>query len=84
MAEVVMYCTHACPYCRMATQLLEKKGVKIKKIQVDEKPDERTKMSTMTGRNTVPQIFIGDRHVGGYTDIVELDMEDELDALLQA
>jgi glutaredoxin 3 len=68
----------------MATQLLEKKGAKIKKIQVDEKPEERIKMSEMTGRNTVPQIFIGDRHVGGYTDIVELDMEDQLDELLQA
>ncbi|MBE9516748.1 MAG: glutaredoxin 3 [Proteobacteria bacterium] len=84
MAEVVMYCTHACPYCRMASQLLEKKGAKVNKIQVDEQPDERVKMSEMTGRNTVPQIFIGDRHVGGYTDIVELDMEDELDGLLQA
>lgn len=84
MAEVVMYCTHACPYCRMATQLLEKKGVKIRKIQVDEMPDERARMSKLSGRNTVPQIFIGDRHVGGYTDIVELDMEDELDGLLQA
>ena len=73
MAEVVMYCTHACPYCRMATQLLEKKGVKIKKIQVDEKPEERVKMSEMSGRNTVPQIFIDDYHVGGYDDMAELD-----------
>lgn len=79
-----MYCTHTCPYCRMATQLLEKKGIDINKIQVDEKPAERAVMVEKTGRNTVPQIFIGDRHVGGYTDMIELDMEGELDELLQA
>lgn len=83
MAEVVMYCTHTCPYCRMAAHLLEKKGIGIKKIQVDEQPQERVRMTQKTGRNTVPQIFIGDRYVGGYTDMVELDIEGELDELLQ-
>ncbi|MDH5633372.1 MAG: glutaredoxin 3 [Gammaproteobacteria bacterium] len=84
MAEVTMYCTHACPYCRMAIALLTKKGAVINRIQVDEQPELRARMTEITGRTSVPQIFIGDRHVGGYTDIVELDMEDELDPLLQA
>jgi len=66
----------------MAERLLGKKGVEIEKIQVDDWPERRLEMAKITGRNTVPQIFIGDRHVGGYTELAMLDMGDELDAML--
>lgn len=83
MSEVVMYCTRFCPYCIRAEQLLKRKGVEIKIISVDNKPDLWDEMEKITGRNTVPQIFIGEYHVGGYDDMVELDMDDELDLLLE-
>ncbi len=78
MADVKMYCTSACPYCRMAIKLLEKRGVAIRKIQVDQTPGKRDEMTQITGRTTVPQIFIGDTHVGGYAELAELDMDDQL------
>jgi len=65
-----------------AENLLKKKGVQVNKIFVDRNPKEMEKMMEITGRRTVPQIFIGDRHVGGYDDLVELDIEGELDPLL--
>ena len=83
MSEVVMYCTRFCPYCIRAEQLLTRKGVEIKKISVDNKPDLWDEMEKITGRDTVPQIFIGDHHVGGYDDMVELDMDGGLDPLLE-
>lgn len=83
MAKVVMYCTRACPYCQMALRLLQKKGVNLDKLQVDDQPELRTEMARITGRSTVPQIFIGDTHIGGYTELAELDMEGELDTMLQ-
>jgi glutaredoxin 3 len=83
MSEVVMYCTRFCPYCTGAEQLLLRKGIEIKKISVDNKPDLWNEMEEKTGRNTVPQIYIGDYHVGGYDDMVELDMDGELDTLLE-
>lgn len=79
-----MYCTHACPYCQMASRLFEKKGVAVSKIQVDEEPDKRQEMIDRSGQRTVPQIYIGEKHVGGYMDLAELDMDGELDALLSA
>jgi len=79
-----MYCTRACPYCQMAGRLLEKKGVNIDRIRVDEEPARRDEMTRVTGRTSVPQIFIGDTHVGGYTELAELDMEGELDTMLTA
>jgi glutaredoxin 3 len=82
-----MYSTRVCPYCIRAEQLLAKKGIpadKIEKIRVDEKPELREEMTRLTGRRTVPQIFIGERHVGGFDDLAELDADGELDALLQA
>lgn len=82
MPIVRMYSTHVCPYCMRAEQLLNKKGVQIEKIFVDRNHDEFTKMIETTGRRTVPQIFIGERHVGGYDDLVELDIEGELAPLL--
>ncbi len=83
MARVLMYCTEFCRFCRMAEQLLRNKGVEeIEKIYVDPVQELRKEMIARTGRRTVPQIFIGDRHVGGYDDLVELDRRGELDQLL--
>lgn len=78
-----MYCTAVCPYCIRAEQLLQRKGVReIEKIRVDLHPELRLKMMEMTGRRTVPQIYIGDEYVGGYDDLASLDRADELDKLL--
>jgi len=82
MPEVVMYCTETCPYCQRAERLLTKKGVAITKINVEGDQAALREMIKRTGRNTVPQIFIGERHVGGFDDLAELDMDDELDPLL--
>lgn len=85
MANVLMYTTAVCPYCMRAEQLLHRKGVEaIDKVRVDREPERFHEMMQRSGgRRTVPQIFIGDRHVGGYDDMVELDMSGELDPLLQ-
>lgn len=83
MAKVVMYCTEVCPYCVRAEQLLRRKGVtEIEKIRVDLQPELRIAMTEKTGRRTVPQIYIGERHVGGYDDMAALDRAGELDRLL--
>lgn len=80
-----MYCTRFCPYCIMAARLLEKKNQQIEKIYVDNEPQLRDHMRTIShGRNTVPQIFIDGRHVGGYSDIAMLEHRDELDPLLNS
>jgi glutaredoxin 3 len=69
-----MYTTAACPYCVRAKQILKMKGVaQIEEIRIDTDPDERAKMMEITGRRTVPQIFIGDTHVGGCDELVALD-----------
>jgi len=78
-----MYCTHICPYCTRAERLLHKKGVEARKIYVDQAPELMQEMMRITGRRTVPQIFIGERHIGGFDDLAELDMEGKLDPLLQ-
>jgi glutaredoxin 3 len=80
--KVRMYCTRVCIYCRMAGRLFGKKGIEIERIQVDDRPERRREMVQMTGRTSVPQIFIGDRHVGGYLELASLDLEGELDAWL--
>ena len=83
-AKVRMYSTAVCPYCNMAERLLKSKGVDdIEKIRVDLEPEQRTLMMEKTGRRTVPQIYIGDTHVGGFDDLSALDREGRLDALLQ-
>ena len=85
MPQVKMYCTAVCPYCVMAEKLLNKKGVtQIEKIRVDLDPAQREEMMRITGRRTVPQIYIGERHVGGFDDLAELDREGGLDPLLAA
>lgn len=83
MPDVSMYCTQTCPYCNRAEMLLNKKGMQVRKIFIDSNPDEMTSMINITGRRTVPQIFIGELHVGGFDDLAELDIEGKLDSLLQ-
>jgi glutaredoxin 3 len=74
MKPVKMYTTAVCPYCIRAKQILKSKGVAaIEEIRVDMQPEERAKMMEITGRRTVPQIFIGDTHVGGCDDLIALD-----------
>lgn len=82
MPVIRMYCTQVCPYCHRAEHFLSKKGVQVQKIFVDQHPEELKTMIAITNRRTVPQIFIGERHVGGYDDLVELDMEGGLEPLL--
>lgn len=83
MSNVVMYSTAVCPYCVQAERLLASKGVKdITKIRVDQDPARRDEMIARTGRRTVPQIFIGDTHVGGYDDLAALDRAGGLVPLL--
>lgn len=83
MARVLMYCTAVCPYCVRAEQFLQRKGItEIEKIRVDTQPELRIEMMEKTGRRTVPQIYINDRHVGGYDDLVALDHAGGLNELL--
>jgi glutaredoxin 3 len=83
MAKIVMYCTAVCPYCVAAERLLKSKGVEyIEKIRIDLDPARQTEMMERTGRRTVPQIYIGETHVGGFDDMSALDAADELDPLL--
>ena len=83
MQKVVMYCTAVCPYCVRAEALLKRKGVAdIEKIRIDLEPERSAEMTERTGRRTVPQIFIGDTHVGGCDDLHDLDRRGGLDPLL--
>ncbi|MEQ1815411.1 MAG: glutaredoxin 3 [Nitrosomonas sp.] len=83
MPKVIMYTTGICPYCKMAESLLRSKGVQeIEKIRIDLEPAQRVEMMSRTGRRTVPQIYIGERHVGGYDDLTQLDRKGELAVLL--
>ena len=85
MQPVKMYTTAVCPYCVRAKQILKSKGVEqIEEIRVDLDPEARTHMMEITGRRTVPQIYIGDTHVGGHDDLVALDSRGELMPLLSA
>ena len=84
MKNVRMYTTAVCPFCIRAKQILKARGVEqIEEIRVDMAPDERMKMIQMTGRRTVPQIFIGDTHVGGCDDLMDLDSRGGLMPLLK-
>lgn len=83
MPKVSMYCTAICPFCVMAERLLLKKGITdIAKIRVDLEPDRRQEMMDKTQRRTVPQIYIGETHVGGFDDLSRLDRSGELDRML--
>jgi glutaredoxin 3 len=84
VASVVMFCTASCPFCIRAEQLLRQKGVDIEKVRVDLDPSQRSVMVERTGRRTVPQIFVGNTHVGGCDDLFALDGAGRLDPLLKA
>jgi glutaredoxin 3 len=84
MQAVKMYTTAVCPYCQQAKQLLKRRGVEqVEEVRIDQIPGEREKMMEMTGRRTVPQIFIGQTHVGGCDDLMALDARGGLLPLLQ-
>jgi len=85
MNKVVMYCTAVCPYCLRAEQLLKQKGVDtLEKLRVDQDPSLKQTMIERTGRRTVPQIYIGDAHVGGCDDLFALDRAGKLESMLAA
>jgi len=84
MQVVKMYTTAVCPYCQQAKQLLKRRGVdQVEEVRIDQIPGEREKMMEITGRRTVPQIFIGQTHVGGCDDLMALDARGGLLPLLQ-
>lgn len=83
MKKIMMYSTAVCPYCVRAEMLLKQRGVaEIEKIRIDTDPSQRQVMMERTGRRTVPQIYIGDTHVGGFDDLAALDRAGELEPLL--
>lgn len=82
MNKVIIYSSAHCPYCSMAKQLLDRKGVSYDEIRVDQHPEKREEMMQKSQRRTVPQIFINGKAMGGYTDLVEIDRAGQLDALL--
>jgi glutaredoxin 3 len=83
MSPVKMYSTMVCPYCLRAKALLKQRGVlEIDEVRIDLNPSERDRMVQLTGRRTVPQIFIGETHVGGCDDLIALDQRGGLQALL--
>jgi len=85
MPPVKMFTTAVCPYCVRAKQLLKARGVEhIEEVRIDQLPEERSRMMALTGRRTVPQIFIGDQHVGGCDDLIARDGRGGLLPLLQA
>ena len=85
MATVLMYATGVCPYCLMAERLLKSRGVAtIEKVRIDLEPARRKEMMERTGRRTVPQIYVGERYVGGYDELAALDRAGGLEALLAA
>ncbi len=84
MPEILIYTTNICPYCMMAKRLLDKKGLTYTEINVDAEPGLREEMMQKTNRRTVPQIYIGDYHVGGFDELHALDQQKKLDDLLTA
>lgn len=84
MPPVIVYSTRICPYCMMAKRLLASKGVSYQEVMIDSDDARRVEMMQRSGRRTVPQIFIGERHVGGFDDLAALDRAGQLDPLLQA
>jgi glutaredoxin 3 len=85
LPKVLMYCTAACPFCQAAERLLAQKGAAIDKVRVDLDPARRAEMMQKSGgRRTVPQIWIGERHIGGCDDLYDLERQGGLDPLLKA
>ena len=83
MKQVTMYGTQSCSYCQRAKELLDKKAVEYTDIRVDEHPEKRQEMEQLSQRRTVPQIFIGDQHIGGCDELYALEAAGELDDLLK-
>lgn len=82
MADVIVYGNETCAYCGAARMLLKRKGIEFEDVSVARSPDRRAEMETRSGRTSVPQIFVGDTHVGGFDDLCELEASGELDRLL--
>lgn len=82
MQKVTLYGTKLCPFCMFARRLLSEKGVDYEEISVDKYPEKKAEMIKRSGRYTVPQIFIGDKPIGGYDDMAALDRQGKLDTLL--
>ncbi len=82
MKEVIIYSTRICPYCVRAKNFFSKKGIEYTEIMIDSDMSLMREMMEKTGRKSVPQIFIGDYHVGGFDDLIEHDMDGKLEALL--
>lgn len=82
MTEVVIYTSAFCGYCSAAKNILQRKGASFSEVRIDQVPGAREKMVDLSGRRTVPQIFIGDHHVGGHDDLLALDRAGDLDRLL--
>ncbi len=82
MAKVVIYTSEQCPYCMFAKSLLDKKQVSYQEIRVDLDPQKRSEMEQLSGRRTVPQIFINEKSIGGFDDLSALDKSGKLDSLL--
>ena len=80
---ITMYASGWCPYCERARSLMTKKGLVVSEIDVDEDAQSREEMTARSGKRTVPQIFIGDKHIGGCDDLVALDASGQLDRLIQ-
>jgi glutaredoxin 3 len=82
MPEILIYTSNLCPYCIMAKRLLDKKGARYTELNVDSQPGLREEMMRKTRRRTVPQIYIGEHHVGGFDDLYALEQQKKLDAML--
>jgi glutaredoxin 3 len=83
MTKILMYSTRCCPFCMMARRLLDAKGVCYEEISVESDMDQRREMQRISGRHTVPQVFIGKRHVGGYEDLAAAEQAGQLDVWLK-
>lgn len=83
MANIIVYSADWCPFCVRAKQLLESKGLKFEEVNVDQVPGAREEVVSKTGHKTIPQIFINDKFIGGFSELSSLESKGELDALLQ-
>ena len=84
MPHILLYTTSGCPFCTRARALLRSKAAQFEEVDIEFAPEKRTEMIERSGRTTVPQIWIGDRHIGGCDDLMALDAGGELDALLSS
>ena len=84
MPSIIMYSSSLCGFCRAAKALLQRKGLEFEEVLVDQQPQLRADMMRKSGQRTVPQIWVGDSHVGGYTDLAALESSGELDTLIEA